>query len=55
MSAYLSLIGRRRGGHLFETGRLFKVGTNSRLGTYSNNYDKTFQNLQSGGLARNFK
>ena len=32
MSAYLSLIGRRRGG------RLFEVGANSRLGAYSNKY-----------------
>ena len=43
MSAYLSLIGRRRGGRLFEAGRLltfsaFKMGANSRLGAYSNKY-----------------
>ena len=44
MSAYLSLIGRRRGGRLFEAGRLltfsaFRVGANSRVGAYSNKYD----------------
>ena len=38
MGAYLSLIGRGRGGRLFEDGRLFKVGANSRLGAYSNKY-----------------
>ena len=43
MSAYLSLIGRRRGGRLFEAGRLltfsaFRMGANSKLGTYSNKY-----------------
>ena len=26
------------GGHLFEAGRLFEVGANSRLGAYSNKY-----------------
>ena len=36
MSAYLSLIGRRRGG------RLFEVGANSRLGAYSNKYGSCF-------------
>ena len=48
LSAYLSLIGRRRGLALirgwalinffcFQDGRLFEVGANSRLGVYSNN------------------
>ena len=43
MSAYLSLIGRSRGWALINffclwDGRLFEVGTNSRLGAYSNKY-----------------
>ena len=43
MSAYLSLIGRRRGWALINffclyDGRLFEVGANSRLGAYSNKY-----------------
>ena len=49
MSAYLSLIGRRRGWALIqgwalinffglEDGCLFGVGANSRLGAYSNKY-----------------
>ena len=38
MSAYLSLIGRRGGGRLFEAGRLLEVGANLRLGAYSNKY-----------------
>ena len=39
VSAYLSLIGRRRGGHLFKAGRLFEVEANYlRLGAYSNKY-----------------
>ena len=48
LSAYLSLIGRRRGLALirgwalinffcFQDGRLLEVGANSRLGAYSNN------------------
>ena len=45
VSAYLSLNLRRRGGRLFEAGRLltfsaFRVGANSRLGAYSNKYGK---------------
>ena len=31
-------VGGRWGGHLCEAGRLFEVGTNSRLGAYSNKY-----------------
>ena len=43
MSAYLSRIGRRRGGRLFEAGRLltfsaFRMGAYSRFGAYSNKY-----------------
>ena len=38
VSADLSLIGRRRGGHLFKAGRLFEVEANLRLGAYSNKY-----------------
>ena len=43
VSAYLSLIGRRRGGRLFEGGRLltfsaFRMGAYSSLGAYSNKY-----------------
>ena len=38
VSAYLSLIGRRRGGHLFKAGCLFEVEANLRLGAYSNKY-----------------
>ena len=49
MSAYLSLIGRRRGWALtrgwalinvfcLRAGRLFEVGANSRLGAYSKKY-----------------
>ena len=38
MSAYLLLIGRSRGGRIFEAGRLFEVGANSRSGVYSNKY-----------------
>ena len=43
MSAYFSLIGKRRGGCLFEAGRLltfsaFRMGANSSLGAYSNKY-----------------
>ena len=34
MSAYFSLIGRRRGGRLFETGRLLTFST-FRMGVYS--------------------
>ena len=34
MSAYLSLIGRRRGGRLFEAGRLLTFSA-SRMGAYS--------------------
>ena len=37
MSAYLSLIGRRRGGRLFEAGRLLTFSA-FRMGTYSNEY-----------------
>ena len=48
MSAYLSLIGRRRGGRLFEAERLltfsaFRMGANSRLGAYSNKYSKYYR------------
>ena len=47
MSAYLSLIGRRRGGRLFEAGRLLtvsasRIGAYSRLGAYSNKYRSRF-------------
>ena len=43
MRAYLSLIGSRGGGRLFEAGRLvtfsaFRMGANSRLGAYSSKY-----------------
>ena len=46
MSAYLSLIWRRRGGRLLEAGRLltfsaFRMGAYSRLGAYSNKYGIT--------------
>ena len=37
MSAYLSLIGRRRGGRLFEAGRLLTFSA-FRMGAYSNKY-----------------
>ena len=42
MSAYLSLIGRRRGVHLFKAGRLLKVEAKLRLGAYSNKYGMRF-------------
>ena len=55
MSAYLSLIGRRREWALIRgwalinffclsDGRLFEVGANSRLGAYSNKYGKRVKN-----------
>ena len=48
VSVYLSLTGRRRGGRLFEAERLltfsaFTMGTNSRLGAYSNNNSKYYR------------
>ena len=32
------------GGRLFEAGHLFEVGTNSRLGAYSNKYGNDLNN-----------
>ena len=46
MSAYLSLIGRRGGGRLFEAGRLFEVGANPRLDAYSNEYGNKCRSMQ---------
>ena len=43
MSAYLSLIGRRRGGRLFEAGRL--TFSAFRMGAYSNKYDIYFWSI----------
>ena len=60
VSAYLSLIGRRRGWALIRgwvfinffclwDGRLFEVGANSRLGAYSNKYGIHEQHKMQAG------
>ena len=65
-SAYLSLIGGRRGGALMRgwafvnffclwDGRLFEVGANSRLGAYSNNYGKYIPLTPGISKHRNFR
>ena len=41
MNAYLSLIGRGRGGRLFEVGRLLTFSA-SKMGAYSNKYGMSF-------------
>ena len=38
------------GGCLFEAGRLFEVGANSRLAAYSNKYGIKLQRKKGGGI-----
>ena len=60
MSAYMSLIGRRRGWALINffclyDECLFKVGANLRLGAYSNKYGNFFESFLENGARKKKK